>query len=225
LIAELDLLGDGDAVLGDARRAERLVDDDVAALRTERHLHRVGEDVDTAEHALAGVAGKADVFSSHCSLSFVSLKPEAAPENPEKGLLGGLLLRSATLDDAEDVRFLHDQQVFTVDLHLGARPLAEQDAVAGLHVERRELAVFSLDASAGGDDFALLRLFLGGVGNNDAPRGLLNAFDAANENAVVKRAELHGDPPYGLKSGVPDFRRRGRTQRTVSTLVRRVPAM
>src|SRR3546814_14528283 len=36
------------------------------------------------------------------------------------------------LDDAEDVAFLHDQQVFTVHLDLGARPLAEQDLVAGL---------------------------------------------------------------------------------------------
>ena len=32
LVGEFDFLGDGDAVLGDARRAERLVDDDVAAL-------------------------------------------------------------------------------------------------------------------------------------------------------------------------------------------------
>ena len=40
---ELDLLGDGDAVLGDARRAEGLVEDDVAALGAEGDLHRVGE--------------------------------------------------------------------------------------------------------------------------------------------------------------------------------------
>ena len=32
LVLELDLLGDGDAVLGDRRRAEALLDDDVAAL-------------------------------------------------------------------------------------------------------------------------------------------------------------------------------------------------
>ena len=37
LVFELDLLGDGDAVLGDARRAERLVEHDVAALGAERH--------------------------------------------------------------------------------------------------------------------------------------------------------------------------------------------
>ena len=33
LVFELDLLGDRDAVLGDGRGAERLVEDDVAALR------------------------------------------------------------------------------------------------------------------------------------------------------------------------------------------------
>ena len=50
---ELDLLGDGDAVLGDGGRAELLVEDDVAALRAERHLDRVGELVDAAQDRLA----------------------------------------------------------------------------------------------------------------------------------------------------------------------------
>src|SRR5690606_19424343 len=68
LVLQLDLLGDGDAVLGDARGAERLVDDDVAALRTERHLHRVGEDVDAAQHTLARVTGEFYVFGSHFKL-------------------------------------------------------------------------------------------------------------------------------------------------------------
>ena len=70
LVFEFDFLGDGDAVLGDARRAERLVDDDVAALGAERHLHGVGEDVDAAQHALAGIAGEFYVFSSHCCCSW-----------------------------------------------------------------------------------------------------------------------------------------------------------
>ena len=38
-VLQLDLLGDGDAVLGDRRAAELLVDDDVAALRAQRRLH------------------------------------------------------------------------------------------------------------------------------------------------------------------------------------------
>ncbi len=65
LVFQLDLLGDGDAVLGDARGAERLVDHDVAALRTQRDLHRIGEDVDAADHLVAGIGGELYVFSGH----------------------------------------------------------------------------------------------------------------------------------------------------------------
>jgi hypothetical protein len=70
LVGELDLLGDGDAVLGDARRAEALVEHDVAALRTQRHLDRVGENVDAAQHALTGIAAKADFLGCHCLTLF-----------------------------------------------------------------------------------------------------------------------------------------------------------
>ena len=68
LVLELDLLGDGDAVLGDARGAERLVEHDVAALRAERDLHRIGEDLDAAQHAVARIDGEFDFLGSHFSL-------------------------------------------------------------------------------------------------------------------------------------------------------------
>ena len=71
LVLELDLLGDGDAVLGDARGAEALVEHDVAALGAERHLHRVGEDVDAAQHPVARVGGEFHVFGSHFGLLLV----------------------------------------------------------------------------------------------------------------------------------------------------------
>ena len=67
LVLELDLLGDGDAVLGDARRPERFVDHDIAALGAERDLHRVGESLDAAQHSIARVAGETYVFGSHCN--------------------------------------------------------------------------------------------------------------------------------------------------------------
>src|SRR5215216_3919083 len=60
LVVELDLLGDGDAVLGDAGGAERLIEHDVAALGAERHLDGVVEDVDTAQHAVARVDAEFD---------------------------------------------------------------------------------------------------------------------------------------------------------------------
>ena len=65
LVLELDLLGDGDAVLGDARGAEGLLEHDVAALGPERHLDGIGENVDAAQHALAGVLRELDVFGCH----------------------------------------------------------------------------------------------------------------------------------------------------------------
>ncbi len=69
LVFELDLLGDGDAILGDARRAERLLDDDVATLGAERDFHRIGEDVDAAQHLLAGVAVEFDFLGRHVGIS------------------------------------------------------------------------------------------------------------------------------------------------------------
>ena len=45
-VVELDLAGDGDTVVGDGRRAELLLEDDVAAARAERDLDGVGQLVD-----------------------------------------------------------------------------------------------------------------------------------------------------------------------------------
>ncbi len=68
LVLKLDFLRDRHAVLGDARRAERLVENDVAALRAERHLHGVGENVDAAQHAVARVGREFHFLGSHLDL-------------------------------------------------------------------------------------------------------------------------------------------------------------
>ena len=49
----------------------------------------------------------------------------------------------------------------------------------------------SARAGADGDDLALLRLFLGGVGNDDAARGFLFSLDTADEHAVVQGSKVH----------------------------------
>ena len=55
-IFELHLSGDGDAVVGDGGGTELLVEDDVAALGTERHLDGIGETVDAPlEGATSGL--------------------------------------------------------------------------------------------------------------------------------------------------------------------------
>src|ERR1700704_1996989 len=106
--------------------------------------------------------------------------------------LGSLLLGSGNVgEDAHDVAFFHDQQFLAVELDLGAGPLAEQHAVADLEVDRDQLASFVAATRADGGDFALRRLFLGTVRNDDAASGLLFGVDALDHNAVVKRTEFH----------------------------------
>jgi hypothetical protein len=63
--------------------------------------------------------------------------------------------------------------------------------VTGLDIDRDELA--GLVAAAGTDchDLALLRLFLGGVRDDDAAGRLCLGVNAANDHAVVKGAKFH----------------------------------
>jgi len=65
LVLEFDFLGDGDAVLRDRGTAEGAFENDVAALRTERHLDGVGENIDAAHHLGAGVITEKNLLTSH----------------------------------------------------------------------------------------------------------------------------------------------------------------
>ncbi len=94
------------------------------------------------------------------------------------------------LEDGQHLVFTHDQVLVAVYLDLLARVLAEQDGVAFLHVQRGALAVVLDLAGAGGNDFALLRLFLGRVRDDDPADLLLTFLDALDDDAVVERSVL-----------------------------------
>src|SRR6266576_2261159 len=64
-VGQFDLLGDRHAVFRNARRAVRFIEQDVAALRAEGHLHRIGENVDAAQQTVACVPVKSDFLGSH----------------------------------------------------------------------------------------------------------------------------------------------------------------
>src|SRR6202049_4507911 len=66
-------------------------------------------------------------------------------------LSGGLLPRFSLDQHSHDVALFHDEIVDPVDLDLGARPFAEQDAVADLELDRDELAVLVAAAGSNGD--------------------------------------------------------------------------
>src|SRR5580700_128257 len=97
----------------------------------------------------------------------------------------------ASADHAHDVGLLHDEELLAVDLDLGAAPLAEQNLVAGLDVDRGQLAVFVAAARAHGDDLALLGLLLSGVRNDDAAFRLFLALEATDDHAVMQGTEFH----------------------------------
>src|SRR5262249_5692481 len=119
---------------------------------------------------------------------------------------GGLLEGAGTLEDSHDVAFLHDQILDSVELDLGAGPLAEQNTVTGLDVERDKRALLVAGTRTDSDDLAFHRLFLGRVRNDDAALGLLFFRDALDHDAIVKRTELHAaasiNPGFAYAAGM-----------------------
>src|ERR1700733_14839335 len=126
---------------------------------------------------------------SECRPSRAAARP---PQDDGFFCLRGLLLGHRLVEHAHDVGLLHDQEVLAVDLDLGARPLAEQHAVADLQIDGDELAGLVAATGADGGDFALGGFLLGGVRDDDAASGLLFGIEAPDDYAVVKRTKLHG---------------------------------
>src|SRR4051812_25832636 len=96
-----------------------------------------------------------------------------------------------SVEDREEVVLAHDQVLLTIDLDLGAAVLREQHLVAGLHVERDDLAVLVALAGADRDDLAPHRLLLRGVGDEQTAGGLGLLIEALDQDAVVQRTDLH----------------------------------
>ena len=95
------------------------------------------------------------------------------------------------VDNAQNVAFLHDEQIFAINLDLCPGPFAEQHSVAGLDVQRDELAAFVARAWANRDNLTFLWLFLCGIWNDDAAFGLFLAFETLDDHAVVQGTKRH----------------------------------
>ena len=129
-VFELDVAGDGHAVVGDRRRAELLVEDDVAALGAERDLDRVGEAVDAAlERATSGLVEDELLSQFECPSRNCAVVGRSRRR------------RRQSVDDREDVLLADDEELLAVDLELGAGVLGVEDLVAVLDVHRLALAV------------------------------------------------------------------------------------
>src|SRR5438128_1599855 len=119
--------------------------------------------------------------------------------------LAAIAFSSSALDHAEDVFLAHDQVFFAVELDLGAGILAEQHGVAGLDVERDHLPVLADLSLPDGDDLPLLRLLLGGIGDDDAALGLLDLLlEALHDYPVLKWPDLHAHGSFRERKPVSD---------------------
>src|SRR5258707_1958040 len=99
---------------------------------------------------------------------------------------GGLADRGGgTFDDSHDVGLLHDQEIFAIELDFGAGPLAEQDPVALLVVERNERALLIAGARANRDDLAFHPLFLDVIANDYAHPYLTLFLDALVHSPIM----------------------------------------
>src|SRR4051812_47271833 len=102
------------------------------------------------------------------------------------------------LDDREHVAGGEDEVLLVVVLDLGAAVLAVDHDVTDLDVERHALgAVLVETARAYREDGALLRLLLGGVGDDEARGRRLLRLERLDEDAVLER--LDGDLGSGRR--------------------------
>src|SRR5580700_3189698 len=103
------------------------------------------------------------------------------------------------LQHAEDVVLAQDEPFFAVDLDLGPAVLAEEHTIADLDVELPDASILQDLAVADGDHFALDRLLLGGVRNDDAALRLLFLLHTLDDDAVVKRTNAgHMFSPWSV---------------------------
>src|SRR5580698_10267672 len=146
--------------------------------------------------------GPSVTFTALASVSTPrSMRSRASPENFTS--LADIsnfswMFRCGSGDHAHDVGLLHDQELFAVELHFGAGPLAEQHAVAGLHADRNELSRLIAAARTDCHDLALGGLFLGRIGNDDAALGLFLGIDTLDDHAVMQWPELRLRHDYPL---------------------------
>ena len=157
-ILEFDLFGDGDAVLSNGRAAEFFLEHHVAAARAERDLYGIGQLIDAAQDCLAGIVTINDLFC-HLNNFLVCLTARQAA-------LVAFSAVATKIPRTSSSRMM----MYSLPSSLISLPeyLPNRMRSPGLHVECDERAVFQPLAVAGGEDFAFLRLLLGGIGNDDA---------------------------------------------------------
>src|ERR1051326_9485292 len=96
------------------------------------------------------------------------------------GLLRLLRALGGAAQNAQNLVFLHDQEIFAVDLDFRSGVLAEQHAVALFHCQGNMLS-FVVTSRSNSDHDALLGLLFRRVGDDDSTTNRLRFLNPADE--------------------------------------------
>src|SRR5262249_36538500 len=145
-------------------------------------------------------------FSQHChpeATAFVAKgsrranRPRSLRTNKSRVWRASLLLARSghfllgrAAHDAENFFLAHDDEIFTVQLDLRAGVFAEQNVIALFHGQRKHLAFVVALTASNRDNFALRRLILSAIRDNDAAPGGAYFFYAADQDSVVQWSKL-----------------------------------
>src|SRR4030081_3064675 len=85
-ISQLDLLGDGDAIVGDRRRSGQLLQHRVTAFGSQRHLDRIGQSVYAHFEQRSGVLAESEFFCHVARTLCVVVGGEEICRAPDQGM-------------------------------------------------------------------------------------------------------------------------------------------
>jgi hypothetical protein len=122
-------------------------------------------------------------------------------------LAGGVAIIRVGGGSETEVKERKDRVDDAFNLDFLAGPLSEQDAVPDFEVRSLNLALFVPGARTNSDDLPFLWLLLHRIGDDDATAGAF-LFDAAENDTIMQRAEIHGFDPQRKRSRFGTVRQR-----------------
>src|SRR5205085_1190145 len=166
-VLEGNLFCNGHADMGDGWRTELLIERNVAALWTQRGLDSTSQHIDTPLQGTTSLFVKYELLC-HAYLSFPS----------------------RLSNHSENIIFLENEVLFTIQLELCPAILGEQDAITHAQINWRTVAVIEQAPTANSNHCPLLGLLFGSIRDNDATLGDFFLRRRFHDHAVANGTHL-----------------------------------
>src|SRR5690348_13426994 len=134
------------------------------------------------------------ILTASASASIPRLRARRASSLYSSCLAGMFLdeppLVSVRGDDGQNVGLAQDQQLVLIELEFGTRIFGEQHALALFDIGADAFAGIEHAPGPDGQNFALLGLFFGGIGQHDAACGDLLALERFDDHSITEGAQV-----------------------------------